>query len=167
MMDFRKAANEDAERIWRMLQDAIAQRKADGSEQWQDGYPNPASIRNDIEKGWGYVFTKERTIIGYAAVIFDIEPAYEKIEGKWLTDGAYSVVHRVVIAKEAKGEGFAKVIMKEIEGIALSKGMTSIKVDTNFDNVPMLKILTKLGYTYCGEVYFRGASRMAFEKILL
>ena len=40
------------------------------------------------------------------------------------------------------------------------------KLDTNFDNAPMLKILDKLGYTYCGEVFFRGSARKAFEKIL-
>ncbi|MFT4092143.1 MAG: hypothetical protein QM640_00795 [Niabella sp.] len=39
-------------------------------------------------------------------------------------------------------------------------------VDTNFDNAPMLHILNKLGYIYCGEVFFRGAARKAFEKVL-
>ena len=40
------------------------------------------------------------------------------------------------------------------------------KVDTNFDNVAMLHILKKLGYTYCGEVYLAGGERKAFEKLL-
>ncbi len=39
-------------------------------------------------------------------------------------------------------------------------------MDTNFDNTPMLRILEKLGYTYCGEVYFRGSARRAYEKVL-
>jgi hypothetical protein len=39
-------------------------------------------------------------------------------------------------------------------------------VDTNFDNLPMLNIFEKLGYTYCGEVYFRGSARRAYEKVL-
>jgi len=30
----------------------------------------------------------------------------------------------------------------------------------------MLKILKKLNYTYCGEVFPNGASRMAHEKLL-
>jgi hypothetical protein len=30
----------------------------------------------------------------------------------------------------------------------------------------MLRILEKLNYTYCGEVMFGGAPRMAFEKLL-
>lgn len=31
----------------------------------------------------------------------------------------------------------------------------------------MLKIIEKLGYKYCGEVYFRGVARKAFEKLLI
>jgi hypothetical protein len=30
----------------------------------------------------------------------------------------------------------------------------------------MLRVLEKLGYVYCGEVYFRGSARKAFEKKL-
>ncbi|MFJ1442200.1 hypothetical protein ACILFQ_09880 [Capnocytophaga canimorsus] len=45
--------------------------------------------------------------------------------------------------------------------------MNSIKIDTNFDNYAMLKVLEKAKYTYCGTVYFRGTPRMAFEKLLM
>ncbi len=31
--------------IWEILQDAILRRKKDGSNQWQDGYPNPESVQ--------------------------------------------------------------------------------------------------------------------------
>lgn len=54
-----------------------------------------------------------------------------------------------------------------IEALCRDKKVYSIKVDTNFDNQPMLKILEKLQYTYCGEVYFRGSARKAFEKLLV
>jgi len=30
----------------------------------------------------------------------------------------------------------------------------------------MLKILERLEYIYCGEIFFGGASRKAFEKVL-
>ncbi len=166
-MTFKKATNADAEKVWQILQEAIATRKADGSNQWQDGYPNPETITNDIELSNGYVLMENQLIIAYAAVIFDIEPAYENIEGKWLSNGPYVVVHRVAVTTEAKGRGIATIIMKKIEDLALSKNVGSIKVDTNFDNVQMLKILDKLGYTYCGQVYFRGSPRRAFEKLLM
>ncbi|WP_281633532.1 GNAT family N-acetyltransferase [Flavobacterium luteolum] len=163
----RKAALSEVPAIWEILQDAIEQRRLDGSTQWQDGYPNELSIKSDIENGYGYVFTEDESILAYAAIIFDKEPAYENIEGKWLTDGNYTVVHRVAVSKLAKGKGIATKLFQSIEGLSVENKIYSIKVDTNFDNTPMLKILDRLKYTYCGEVYFRGSARKAFEKRLI
>ncbi|RYG02983.1 MAG: GNAT family N-acetyltransferase [Chitinophagaceae bacterium] len=165
-MELRLATDNDADTIWMILQDAIACRKADGSQQWQDGYPNPDTIKSDLINGYGYVLEENGATIAYGAIIFETEPAYEAIEGKWLSDDDYVVIHRVATSKEVKGRGVAAQMFRLIEELAVSKNVYSVKVDTNFDNVPMLKILDRLGYTYCGEVYFRGAPRKAFEKLL-
>ena len=45
----------DIPQIWEILQQAIVRRKADNSNQWQDGYPNPEVIKSDIEKKAGFV----------------------------------------------------------------------------------------------------------------
>ncbi|MFH6994239.1 GNAT family N-acetyltransferase [Flavobacterium sp. FlaQc-48] len=163
----RKAVISEIPIIWSILQDAIEQRRQDGSTQWQDGYPNELTIENDIKNGYAYVLTENESILCYTAIIFDKEPAYEEIQGKWLTDGDYAVVHRVAASKRAKGKGIATKLFKNIEDICLTNHIHSIKVDTNFDNIPMLKILEKLNYTYCGEVFFRGSARKAFEKKLI
>lgn len=162
----RKAKVADQEKIWKILQDAIKRRKADGSRQWQDGYPNPQTVKTDIQQGFGQILEVEGEIAGYAAIIFEIEPAYEIIEGKWLSSGKYVVVHRVAVSEDFLGKGIATKLFMEIENLAKSNLVFSIKVDTNYDNPAMLRILEKLGYTYCGEVYFRGSSRKAFEKVL-
>lgn len=166
-LSLRKANLSEIPQIWEILQDAIEQRRLDGSTQWQDGYPNELSIKSDIENGYGYVFTENESILAYAAIIFDKEPAYENIEGEWLSDGDYTVVHRVAVSKLAKGKGIATKLFQSIEGLSVENNIYSIKVDTNFDNTPMLKILDRLKYTYCGEVYFRGSARKAFEKRLI
>lgn len=165
-MNLRKATLSEIPAIWDILQQAIARRKEDGSEQWQDGYPNEQSIRNDLANGSAYVLVDNDKIIAYAAIIFDIEPAYNDIQGTWLTNGEYVVVHRVATSNEVIGKGVATHLFKLIEDLAIESKVYSIKVDTNFDNVPMLKILDKLDYTYCGEVFFRGSARKAFEKVL-
>ena len=87
-MEFRKATNQDIEGIWEVLQFAIQSRKNDGSEQWQNGYPNRDSIMEDLATDSAYVITDEHGILAYGAVIFDIEPAYNDIQkGEWLTNG--------------------------------------------------------------------------------
>jgi GNAT superfamily N-acetyltransferase len=163
---FRKATESEIPRIWEILQQAIARRKADGSNQWQDGYPNPDVIKRDIEREIGYVLTDDEHIIGYSAVLKNDEPAYSELEGNWLTNGEFVVVHRVAVADSHLGKGFAKKILTFVEEFAIQNEIFSIKIDTNFDNIPMLKIVEKLGYVYCGEVYFRGSARKAFEKVL-
>ena len=84
----------------------------------------------------------------------------------WLTNRDFAVVHRVAISDDYIGKGLAQKIFLFTEDLALENNIFSIKVDTNFDNIPMLKILEKLGYTHCGEVAFRGGVRKAFEKKL-
>jgi GNAT superfamily N-acetyltransferase len=163
---FRKATLLEIPQIWTIIQQAIVRRKNDGSDQWQDGYPNEAVIEHDITKGIGYVLTDDNMLIGYAAILFNDEPAYEQLNGTWLTNGDFAVVHRVAISNDYLGKGLAQKIFHFTEDLAIANNIFSIKVDTNFDNIPMLIILEKLGYTYCGEVTFRGSFRKAFEKTL-
>lgn len=163
---FRKATLEDKEIIWNLLKQAIKRRKEDGSNQWQDGYPNEAIVENDIKNEFGYVLLDKEKVIGYSAVIINNEPEYQKIIGKWVTNNDFVVVHRIVIAEEYLGQGLSKTILKHIEDFALKNKINSIKVDTNFDNFAMIKIFESLGYIYCGEVFFRGSPRRAYEKVI-
>jgi GNAT superfamily N-acetyltransferase len=163
---FRKATTADASAIWEILQQAIIRRKEDGSQQWQDGYPNPSVVALDIEKGAGFVQTDGAEIVGYCALLINDEPAYAGIEGAWLTNGNFVAVHRVAISNTHLGKGLAKRMLHDIEQFASAQNIPSIKADTNFDNAPMLKIFESLGYVYCGEVFFRGGSRKAYEKVL-
>ncbi len=165
-LEFRKSTEKDFAEIWKILQQAIERRRIDGSRQWQDGYPNPETIQSDFENAYGFVLTENHQIIAYAALIKNDEPAYEKIKGKWLSNGDFLVVHRVAVSDQVAGRGFATKIFEEIENYANSHNIPSIKVDTNFDNPAMLRILEKLNYQYCGEVEFRGSARKAFEKVL-
>lgn len=164
--NFRKAEKEEVDQIWKILQGAIQRRKEDGSNQWQDGYPNPMVIQNDLEKGCGYVLTYGDTIIGYCSILINDDPAYANIDGEWVTNGDFVVYHRVAISEQYLGKGLAQKMLKYIEDFALNNNIKSLKADTNYDNVGMLKIFEKTGYTYCGEVFFRGTARKAFEKVL-
>ena len=163
----RQATIADLPNIWDIIQQAILKRKNEGSDQWQDGYPNLEIIQEDISNGFGYIIvTEENNIIGYVAIINEVEPAYTAIEGKWLNDEEYLVIHRLAVAQNIVIKGLGTWTMQEIEKIALVKNIHSIKVDTNFDNTAMLRVFDKLGYIYCGEVNFGGGIRKAFQKIL-
>ncbi|MFA7615970.1 MAG: GNAT family N-acetyltransferase [Moheibacter sp.] len=165
-LTFRKAEPEDAESVWEILSQAIRRRKEDGSSQWQSGYPNLKTVHSDIEKGYCYLLSDRQKIVASAALIFNNEPTYQTIDGEWLSNGDFLVVHRVAVSDEVIGKGVATKFFTEIEEFAKENSVFSIKVDTNFDNLPMLKILKKLNYTYCGEVQVSDGPRKAFEKLL-
>jgi hypothetical protein len=60
--NFRKATLQKSLKYGHFTK-AIARRKEDGSNQWQDGYPNPDGIQNDIDKNAGFVLTEGDTIM--------------------------------------------------------------------------------------------------------
>lgn len=165
-MLLRKAQENEISEIWEIIQGAIERRRLDGSLQWQDGYPNLQTIVSDFDNGNAYVVELNHQVLGYGAIIFGEEPAYNHIEGKWLSSGAYVVVHRVAVSSNALGKGVAKFFFNALENMAVENQVYSIRVDTNFDNFAIYHILIKLFYTYCGEVNVRGSARKAFEKML-
>lgn len=165
-ISFRKATKDDIPFIWEILQQCIFRRKLDGSTQWQDGYPNEQTIANDVYNSNAYVLVENQKVVATAALIFNDEPTYENIDGKWLTENEFLVVHRVGVSNEVLGKGYALKIFQFVEKVALKDSVYSIKVDTHSDNKAMLGILEKLGYIYCGEIQVRDGKRRAFEKVL-
>ncbi|KQS92509.1 GNAT family N-acetyltransferase [Chryseobacterium sp. Leaf394] len=165
-IEMREALKSEAGQIWEIIQQAIERRRQEGSSQWQNGYPNKDTIESDIAKHFGYVLTVDDEIAVYTALILNDEPAYSSIEGAWLSDGEFVVIHRVAVDEKFSGKGMVKFLFDKIEDFTRSQKIKSIKVDTNFDNLAMLRILESKGYSYCGEVMLAGGMRKAFEKII-
>jgi len=164
---FRKAERNDFDQIWQIILEAKEQMRRLNSHQWEENYPAVKNITDDMENGYSYVLCENEEVIAYAAVVFTGEPAYNHLQGKWLTDCPYVVVHRLAVAEKKKKQGIATFFMQQIETFSLQKGIKSFRVDTNFDNVYMHKIFSALGFTYCGEiVYDQGGQRRAYEKVL-
>ena len=78
-IQLKVATPADASVIWAILSAAIQRRKTEGSNQWQDGYPNEQVIANDIAKGYGYVLVEDDEIVGYCALLINDEPEYARI----------------------------------------------------------------------------------------
>ena len=168
---FRKAAVTDIDPVWRIILQAKEQMRLLGSRQWQDGYPAPGHISADIGRNRGYVLCKPGvesplSVIAYGAVVFDGEPAYDAIDGQWLTDEPYVLVHRIAVADGERGRGVAAEFLHRVETLAQERSVKAFRIDTNFDNQTMLRLLERTGFTYCGKVVYRSGERLAYEKRL-
>lgn len=177
--EFRKSRPEDVQAILSIIAQAQAFLKARGVDQWQDGYPDEAVVRRDMQAGVGYVLTcQERTeaprVCGMATIVWDGEPSYAKIyDGAWTTGAPYACIHRIALDSTRRGTGLSGVLMREAEKEILGRGFHSVRIDTHQDNQVMRRMLEKNGYRHCGTIYLsrtlpeQGAARVAYEKGLM
>lgn len=168
-MDFRRAEKRDLPKIMAMINDAKAAFKNLGIDQWQDGSPNEGVIINDIKEGTSYVIAGDnKTVLGYAVLTFDAEPAYKEIfGGRWLSNEPYATIHRVVTEKDSKNKGVASLLFNNFERICLERKVVWLRVDTHEDNIPMQKLIAKVDFIRSGIVYYNPSmKRIAFEKKL-
>lgn len=163
---FRKATSSDISDIMKIIGEAKVQMAREGKHQWDSSYPSRTHIENDIQAGAAYVIDHANQLLAYGATIFTGEPAYNKIQGSWLSEGPYVVLHRLAVAEAAKGNGVGLLFIQETERLALTAGIHNFRVDTNHDNERMLRLLDKAGFTHCGTICYPQGSRMAFEKML-
>lgn len=163
---FRPAQASDLPRIWEIVQQAKALMDREGRRQWDATYPLPVHLEADVERHYAYVLEESGKVVAYAAVVFDGEPAYTQIRGRWLSDEPFVVVHRLAVAEESQGQGVATRVMREVERLSVVRGVFSFRVDTHIENLRMRRVLEKGGFIYCGEVFYPRGSRMAYEKRL-
>lgn len=153
--------------IMTIIGQAKRRMKEQGLDQWQDGYPDEAAILNDIKHKQGHVFRKRFVYAAYAAIVFDKDPYYEKIDGKWLSNGEpYVTVHRLAVHDDFLGLDLARHALKFAERKARAKGVKWFRIDTHHDNRAMRNLIRDFGFTLCGIVQVRDGMRMAYEKKL-
>jgi GNAT superfamily N-acetyltransferase len=167
-MDYRVAAQEDLPRIMDVIRQTQAAFKAAGIDQWQNGYPSDEVILDDILNIRTRVVTHRERVIATVSTSFNNEPTYREVyNGRWLTDDAYMVAHRLAVDPLYRQYGIAGHIFDQEEARAVHSGVFSFKVDTHMDNLPMRRFLEKRRFRLCGFVIIRdGSKRLAYEKLL-
>ena len=128
--------------------------------QWGEGFPPRDALAADIAAGRSYVCEEDGAIA--AAFVFTTagEPTYRVIRaGAWLDDTPYGVVHRLAAAERGCGAG----------AFCLAWCLAqcgNVRIDTHRDNLPMQRLLARLGYTYCGIIDLENGrgERLAYQK---
>lgn len=175
-MKYRKACEQDIDRIMEILTDGKHSLGLLNIDQWQGDYPKREIVQSDVDQGASFVVEDNDHIIGTAMTSYNGESIYDTIQGSWLTsstsqDPRYVVIHRVAVARDSLGRGVARFLLSEAEAAARKLGCESVRIDTHEGNTPMRSLLTKLGYSECGIVLIEHAEeatpeRVAYEKIL-
>ena len=145
--------------------------RADGNhDQWSaPGFPDDSILLRDIARGGGFVIESTvmpgltghlaaPRIVAYFALLPSPEPTYDVIDGAWLTDEPYGVIHRMASYPEVHG------IFSTIIDYATSR-FAHLRIDTHRDNRIMQHLIEKHGFTYCGIIWLEdGSERLAYER---
>jgi RimJ/RimL family protein N-acetyltransferase len=157
----RPTTLEDLVVVMDLYAQARAFMKKEGNpHQWKDHHPSRAMIEEDIRQGKSWVCVKEEEILGvfYFSPQED-DPTYrDLVEGAWLDERPYGVIHRIAVGSRLKG----------IAAFCLDwcwQQCHNIRIDTHEDNGPMRRFLEKQGFRQCGVVRLEdGSLRLAYQK---
>ena len=115
--------------------------------------------KKDIENEKCYVNKEDDKIRAVFYFAVEEDPTYGYIEGKWLNDAPYGVIHRIAVGESGKGTA------AECFQFAF-KQCDNLRIDTHEKNIPMQRCLAKYGFQRCGMIYLEdGDPRIAYQKV--
>jgi len=166
-MNIRLATLEDIEPIMALVREMVPVMRQSGNFQWDDVYPNTGVFENDVALKQLWVAEVDGAVAGFSAITTDQEAEYANVG--WDVDEPAIVTHRLAVSIHHRRQGIAEALLKQAELVALEKGITILRVDTNSNNKATRLLFPKLGYEYAGEtgLYFRPNLRFyCYEKVL-
>lgn len=166
-MIIKHANKTDLIDIMVIIENAKIYMKENKINQWSENYPNEDVFLADLKENRLYVAEIKGKVVGMAVLVLDGDADYKNIDGKWLIDGKYGVIHRIAVNPDYKSQNVAKNLLDFFEDKLKELNYDSIRVDTHKDNKSMLRFIEKNGFQKCGIVYIRKTDeRIAFEKLL-
>ncbi len=159
-MEIRQTTMNDLDEVMQVFDTARqTMRRSGNMNQWIKGYPSRELITSDIENGNSYVVTESGEIVAALAFIVGDDPTYAKIDGAWLNDKPYGVIHRIGTNGKVKG------VIPFVIDYAFTR-VDNIRIDTHADNKIMQHVLEKNGFKRCGIIIIEdGTERVAFHKV--
>lgn len=138
--------------------------------QWQQGYPNEDTMKNDINNSYLYGYYIENFLVGIVSLVPGAEINYLEIEeGSWINYPSETDlnIHRIAIRDGYHKQKIGESLLNFAINFAKKNCYTSIKLDTHRVNIAMQKISINTGFKYRGIIYLKrdevDNSRLAYE----
>ena len=169
---YRPAEESDLPAMLEITTQAQRYLKQNKVDQWQEGYPNEAAFRADMERNESYVLTYGGAVAGIFTLSAQHEACYDEItDGKWGSDAPYCVLHRCAVAAQFRGSGLSDHMISFAEELTLQQDRAILRIDTHRRNKAMQTMLTRNGFNFRGNVLVRVGEdhdprRKAYEKVL-
>ena len=151
----RQATLDDLDTVYAIIENARQLLKADGSSQWQQGYPSRLSMEQDIESKSCYVLMYGKEAVGTGTLMLQGDTHYAYIvDGKWNQAGhPFATINRVAISSKYRGKHFANYIMSTLISHAYDHGVRNIRISTHEKNERVHNLVQNFGFVQRGKVY--------------
>jgi GNAT superfamily N-acetyltransferase len=164
-LGIREADVGDTDPIVRLVRDCTGGMRAAGIEQWDEVYPDRATIAADIGSRSAFVAAHQGELVGMVVLNEHQDPEYADVP--WTCLGRPAVVHRLMVAPPWEGRGVGRALVQFVERRALAQGYGCIRLDAFSENPRALRLYEGSGYRRVGRVRFRKGLFDCFEKPLL
>lgn len=168
-MEIKLLKNKDLRQVMEIIFDA-KKLLSKHSLQWQQGYPNEDTMKNDITSNNCYgLFDENNYLVAIVSLVRGIDNNYLTIDGKWNNPPSPSdlQIHRIAVRNGYYGKKYGDILIKFAIDKAKEWKCTSIKVDTHKVNYPMQHLCTNNGFIYRGIITLKrdeiDPSRLAYE----
>ncbi|MBB1078402.1 GNAT family N-acetyltransferase [Limosilactobacillus sp. STM2_1] len=164
----RRSQTQDLDAIMKIIDNAKALLKKNGSPQWQNGYPNRETFAKDIATQTNWVLINDGQIYATATLQLTPEPTYRVItHGQWNQPNApYATIHRVAISIEHQGQGLSKILFSNLLTVGQMQGIKNFRIDTHRSNKAMQHIAESFNFRKRGIIQVNEKNdpeRIAYE----
>lgn len=164
-IEYIKATLENLYEIMELIKSAVISMNQAQIYQWDEVYPDEATIRQDIENNELSIGIVESKI----AVIYVINKSCDEEynNGDWqYPDTEYRIIHRLCVHPDFQNKGVGKITMEYIESELSNEGIESVRLDAFTKNPYAIKLYKKLGYKITGYADWRMGRFYLMEKYL-
>ena len=161
----RLAKPEDMNAVYAVFRDAVKDMNARNIPQWDEIYPTPALLEDDLARGELYVGETQDGVAAAVVLNETCDPAYQN--AAWEGAGPAVIVHRLCVSPAAQGKGVGRGLMTAVEDWARAHGYAEIRLDAFSLNPHALRMYEGLGYIQRGEALWRKGLFYLLEKRLI
>ena len=158
-MCIRKACERDIPQILSLYAAAREFMHQSGNPtQWPGNYPALEDVIDDMARNALFVYAQGSDVLAVFFFACGRDRTYDHIDGAWLNDEPYAVVHRVA-SRRGSGAG------RRCLAWACDQ-VSNLRIDTHENNAPMRHVLLGLGFVECGTIICEdGTPRIAYQHV--
>lgn len=160
MMKFARAQRQDALPLLRLYRLCANQPQST----WNEYYPSPVEVREDLDFGGLYVLRDAHRIVACASLILPDEVAET---GDVFTPASKPcALARLGVLPDCQGRGYGKAMLCSMLHVARAQGYDAVRLLVGADNTPAIHLYEETGFIAVGETDAYDEHWLQMERLL-